>query len=420
MGYTIDGYEPELGLFSSPDLTCQGDPCGKPASSADSADNVSTFQSTGHLIASNEGPFAFEAVSTFAKRGEERACTTSDDADGFFRGIFLKNESPFPVEVASTHFGRPDGTYLVSERGSGELVIEPGTSYGWGFCREAEEDPVMGTTYDKAFHRYVHPETGQLVDTAVHEWDDSYEGGYRDVTVASGQGGSVSGNPTQSVRVGSSHTFTFTPDSGYAIASIDSNCSGVRSGSSCTVDVGQDNCFVEATFQAVAAEATLRLQMEAPEKGEAYSGIGTARGWAVAEEGIDYVEVYIDGAFFQRVPYGGARADVGDVFPEIENASESGYSFTYNYSLLSDGTHTMKTVAVTKNGRQIEKSAQFTVAKFHKSYIRPTDQVDLNSASCSLVDDEISVFDAYIDGRVYDMSMKWRTADQGFELYEIR
>jgi hypothetical protein len=46
-----------------------------------------------------------------------------------------------------------------------------------------------------------------------------------------------------------------------------------------------------------------------------------------------YVELYIDGVFSQREPYGGATANVGDVFPEIENASESGYSLAYNCSL---------------------------------------------------------------------------------------
>ena len=420
MGYTIDGNEPTLALFSSPDLTCEGNPCGKPASSADSADNVSTFQSTGHLIASNEGPFAFEAVTTYASRREERTCTTSDEADGFFRGVYLNNQSPFSVEIVSTHFGRPDGTYLVSERDAGELIVESGKIYGWGFCREADEDPVMGTSYDKAFHRYVHPETGQIVETITHEWDDSYEGEYRDVRVASGQGGSVSGNPTQSVRVGSSQTFTFTPDSGYALASIQSNCSGKKSGNSYTVDVGQDDCFVEATFQAVAEEATLRLLIEGPKSGESYSGIGTLRGWAVAEEGIDYVEIYIDGAFYQNAPYGGRRGDVGNIFPEIEGSKDSGFALAFNYSNLSAGNHTLKAVAVTDGGRQLEQTSQFSVTKFHKNYIRPTDDVNLNSASCSLRNDEISVIDALIDGRVYDMSMKWRSSDQGFEIYEIR
>ena len=308
----------------------------------------------------------------------------------------------------------------MSERDAGEFVIESGTSRGWGFCREEGEDPAMGTTYDKAFHRYLHPETGQIVETTTHEWDNSYDGEYRAVRVASGEGGSVAGNTTRSVRVGSSQTFNFTPNNGYVIDSIQSNCSGQRNGTSFTVDVGQDNCFVEAIFAEVVDEGTLRLSLEGPKANESYSGLGTLRGWAVAEEGIDYVEIYIDDVFFQNAPYGGKRLDVGNIFPEVEGSSDSGYALAFNYSNLSEGSHTIKAVAVTNSGRQIEKTSGISVAKFHKDFIRPSDEVDLNSASCSVSDSEISVIDALIDGRVYDVSMKWRSSDQGFEIYEIR
>ena len=83
-------------------------------------------------------------------------------------------------------------------------------------------------------------------------------------------------------------------------------------------------------------------------------------------------------------------------------------------------SHTIKAVAVTNSGRQIEKTSGISVAKFHKDFIRPSDEVDLNSASCSVYDSEISVINALIDGRVYDVSMKWRSSDEGFEIYEIR
>jgi hypothetical protein len=101
-------------------------------------------------------------------------------------------------------------------------------------------------------------------------------------------------------------------------------------------------------------------------------------------------------------------------------SSDSGYALAFNYSELSEGIHTIKAVAITNSGRQIEKTAQITVAKFHKNFIQPSDEVDLNSASCTVTDSEISVIDALIDGRVYDISMEWRSSDQGFEIYEIR
>ena len=420
MGVNGDTPTNRLGLFSSPSLNCDGYACGTPASDSDSADNVSTFHSTGHLIASNEGPFAFEAVSTYATRGDEDTCTTSDETDGFFRGVFIRNQSAFSVEVLSTHFGRPDGTYRITEHDAESFTLEPGRTYGWGFCREDGEDPVMGTVYDKAFHRYLHPETGQIVETTTHEWDDSYDGEYRTVRVASGQGGSVSGNTTKSVRVGSSQTFNFTPNSGYVIDSIQSNCSGQRNGNSFTVDVGQDNCFVEAVFQEVEDQGELRLSLETPVQRQTYTGIATVRGWAIAEEGIDRVDVYIDDSFFQSAPYGGEREDVGGAFPSVDGSSYSGFALTYNYSLLSRGEHKVRAEAITNDGRTISRTKTFSVDNFHKPFIGPEDEVSLNNASCSVMDSEISIFDAYIDGRAYDLMLEWRSADQNFQIFDIR
>jgi hypothetical protein len=318
------------------------------------------------------------------------------------------------------HYGRPDGTYSVFEYEADAYTLGPSGVSGRGYCREEGEDPVMGTIYDKAFLRYLHPETGQIVQTATHEWDDSYEGEYTTVRVASGQGGSVSGNTIQSVRVGSSQTFTFTPVGGYEVANIQSNCSGSKSGNSYTVDVGQDNCFVEAAFSQVAVSETLRVSIETPANGQVYSGIGNFQGWAVAQEGIERVDLYVDDVFFQSAPYGGSRGDVGSVFPDVPNSSESGFSLAYNYGNLGEGTHKLKAIAVTEDGRTLDRTATFSVAKFHKSFIGPQDVVSVDGAFCSVQDDEITVIDALIDGKSYDISLEWRTGTQGFEIYEIR
>ena len=48
------------------------------------------------------------------------------------------------------------------------------------------------------------------------------------------------------------------------------------------------------------------------------------------------------------------------------------------------------------------------------------DAVNLDSASCSVSDDEIMLIDAIVDGAIYDVMLKWRTAEQGFEIIEVR
>ena len=222
------------------------------------------------------------------------------------------------------------------------------------------------------------------------------------------------------MQAGASKTFTFTPDDGYAIANIQSNCSGSKSGNTYTVDIGQDNCFVEATFQQVAADLPLRLFIETPSDRKRYSGIGNFQGWAVAQEGIERVELYVNDVFFQSAPYGSSRGDVGDVFPDIPNSSESGFTVAYNYGLLPEGENKLKAIAVTKDGRTLESTTTFYVTKFHKPFIGPQDTVSLDEASCLVQDAEISVIDALIDGEPYDILLEWRTGTQGFEIYEIR
>ena len=140
----------------------------------------------------------------------------------------------------------------------------------------------------------------------------------------------------------------------------------------------------------------------------------------MAQEGIDRVDLYVDGVFFQSAPYGGSRGDVGNIFPDVPDSRNSGYALAFNYGDLSDGTHTLKAIAVTKNGRTLESSVQFSVAKFHKPFIGAGDTVSLDGASCSVQDSYISVIDAVIDDQPYDVFLEWRTGTQGFEIYRIR
>ena len=162
-----------------------------------------------------------------------------------------------------------------------------------------------------------------------------------------------------------------------------------------------------------------RVALEEPVAGEIHTGVGNLRGWAVATDGISKVEIFIDGAYQFDAPYGGRRNDVGGAFPDVEGSSDSGFSLAWNYSDLSAGPHTITAVAHTATGATQESSASFNVVKFD-SFIAAENAVDLNEGSCSLSSDEISIFDARVEGYFYDLVLKWRTAEQGFEIIEIR
>jgi hypothetical protein len=161
------------------------------------------------------------------------------------------------------------------------------------------------------------------------------------------------------------------------------------------------------------------LSLEEPIDGEIHQGIGNLRGWALAEEGIDRIEMWLNGSFLFEIPYGGDRPDVADAFPEVEGAQQSGFGMAFGYSNLGAGTHRMTARAYDKNGEVREDSATFTVVAFHKNFIFSTDEVSTNDASCDLGDDEIRLEDVSIDDKQYDLLLKWRTAEQGFEIIEI-
>ena len=166
--------------------------------------------------------------------------------------------------------------------------------------------------------------------------------------------------------------------------------------------------------------STLKLTLEEPINGEVHGGVGNLRGWAVASEGIEKIEIYIDGSYDFDAPYGGARGDVGAAFPEVPNSTESGFSAAFAYSNLAAGTHTIEAVARATDGREERSAATFEVVKFSQNFISDPQAVNLDAATCTTEGDVISITGAVVAGETYDMVLDWRTAEQGFEIVEIR
>lgn len=164
----------------------------------------------------------------------------------------------------------------------------------------------------------------------------------------------------------------------------------------------------------------ITLSLEEPVASEVHGGVGNLRGWAISPDGISRVEIYIDGAFAFEAPYGGNRPDVAAAFPETTNSISSGFSLAYGYSNLLPGEHTVTARAYSLLGAQKDASATFTVVAFDKVFIDANDEVNASGATVTANGDEISVENVSIDGRLYDLKMQWRTAEQGFEIIEIR
>ena len=165
--------------------------------------------------------------------------------------------------------------------------------------------------------------------------------------------------------------------------------------------------------------SSLRVNLEEPAVGLVHMGVGNLRGWAVSSAGIRKVEAFLDGELLGEIPYGGAREDVGLVFPGIDDSDQSGFSMSFNYSGLSAGTHTIEVVAHSFDNKTASDSAQFETVRFDKEFIGAGEVVNLNAATSVLTNDQIRVENVSIAGKSYNLLLRWRTAEQGFEIVEI-
>lgn len=169
-------------------------------------------------------------------------------------------------------------------------------------------------------------------------------------------------------------------------------------------------------FRFDSEEAFVKASLEEPVDGGIQSGISNLRGWAVASSGVTRVAVYIDGKYAFEAPYGGSRGDVGAAFPEGKDSSQSGFGMAFNYGSLTEGRHTMTIRAYANDGTSIDSSSSFDVAPFHTPFIGPSSEVKLDSSSISTNGDEITIRNANIADVIYDLTLKWSTPGQAFQV----
>jgi hypothetical protein len=168
-------------------------------------------------------------------------------------------------------------------------------------------------------------------------------------------------------------------------------------------------------------DSVFNLSLGEPINGEIHSGIGNLRGWAIAENGIDRVEIFIDGTYMYDAPYGGLRVDVEAAFPNVDGSLLSGYSLAFGYADLGAGQHTVRAVAYDLLGNSTEQLSTFKVVAYDKNFINSNEVVDLSGATCNLLGDEIKIYGASIGQQSYKLlQLEWRTAEQGFEVMGIQ
>ena len=413
------GPEPEIPVYSNPAISiCSGQKCGAVAESPSSADNSRGFSQTRFMVAGYEGDhFAPELMVDLKV---DKTCELDDGSEGYRRGPAIFNESPLPVPIQSLSVLTSDGERLSTSAGAGQLTLESGQGAAWP-CEDPEVEDPFGDHYVESWWIYEDPISGQSIESMHLRWDNQYDGAYSRVNISTSEGGTADGHTARLLREDEALQLTFVTEPGYQLVGVDSTCGGALSGDIFEVDQVLHDCLIEPRFEmALTPGGTLRVLLEEPVSGSTYSGVGNLRGWAVATEGIERVEVWIDGVYAFDAPYGGARGDVGGAFPDIQGSSDSGFSMAWNYSNMSIGDHTITARGYNQSGQYQDSSVDFSVTRFHKPFLGPDDVVDLSESQCSVSASQISIGDAIMDGQIYDLLLEWRTAAQDFQIIEIR
>ncbi len=89
----------------------------------------------------------------------------------------------------------------------------------------------------------------------------------------------------------------------------------------------------------------------------------TIEGWVLGRDGIEGIDVFLDGQLLGAAHYGQARQDVASAYPEWANALRSGYAFHVPPRSLRDGAHEITLRVRGKTGDTFDKSFRMTVAK---------------------------------------------------------
>lgn len=171
---------------------------------------------------------------------------------------------------------------------------------------------------------------------------------------------------------------------------------------------------------------TIKMSLQEPQNGSVYSGVGNLRGWAITfdksetELAIERVELFIDGQFSGLIPYGGPRNDVGSKYAKIPGAFDSGFSMALGYNGLGAGKHTITVRAFTNTGVFKEHTAVFNVVAFHKPFFPNPDSIKLSNSELVKDGSDMVIRNLSVDGKSYDVRLRWNNRTQGFELIKIQ
>lgn len=86
--------------------------------------------------------------------------------------------------------------------------------------------------------------------------------------------------------------------------------------------------------------------------GNGATGVIRIAGWALDDDGVAAVDIYVDGVIAGRASYGQIRPDVAAVFPGFPNSDAAGFGFRLDTTRYVNGLHTVTPLAIAESGER--------------------------------------------------------------------
>lgn len=86
--------------------------------------------------------------------------------------------------------------------------------------------------------------------------------------------------------------------------------------------------------------------------GNAGAGVLSLHGWALDDDGVASVDVYVDGQIVGRADYGGLRPDVAARHPGFAEAGTSGFTYQLDTTRFVNGLHSLAALVTSDTGER--------------------------------------------------------------------
>lgn len=90
--------------------------------------------------------------------------------------------------------------------------------------------------------------------------------------------------------------------------------------------------------------------LDVPANGISVGKVIPVGGWALSEEGIESVSIYLDRRYMMDAQLGGSRPDVKNAFPQFPEAGQAGWGAVLDLTKVAPGAHAIEAQVRSKTG----------------------------------------------------------------------